>query len=104
MSGKKPTMTSAAVDVKSGKIYFGDSGVISNNINSSLANQMPVISQTKWQIANCAEFNAVNNALNSGVAMNNLVVTTVRVKTLALAPMCRNCQISLQGVLFIVSG
>jgi len=53
---------------------------------------------------NCAEFKAVNNALNAGAKMQNLVVTTVKVKTLALMPMCENCQISIQGVLLVVSG
>ena len=105
LHGNKPTMTSAAVDVKSGTIYYSDSGgVLPTNIHPALANQMPAISSTNWAVANCAEFKAVNNALNAGAYMENLVVTTVRVRTLTLAPMCANCQISLQGVLWVVSG
>ena len=33
LTGKKPTMTAAALDIKTGQIYFGDSGVVSENIN-----------------------------------------------------------------------
>lgn len=97
-------MTSAALDIRTGLIYFGDSGVLSDNINSLLVKQMPQKSMTRWPIANCAEFNAVNNALNSGASMNNLIVTTVRVKTLAMERMCDNCIISLKGILYTVSG
>lgn len=103
-ASKRPTMTSAAVDVNTGNIYYGNSGSISNNINSTLIDSMPKSSLTNWKVANCAEFNAVNNALNAGANMSNLVVTTVRVKTLTLASMCFNCQASLQGVLLVVSG
>ena len=101
---KGPRATSAAVDVKSGAIYYGESGTISNNINPILANQMPMVSRTSWVVPNCAEFNAVNNALNAGAKLENLVVTTVKVRTLTLMPMCKNCQISIQGVLLVVSG
>ena len=105
LPGNKPTMTSAAVDIKSGAIYYGDSGgVLPTNIHPVLANQMPAVSSTNWAVANCAEFKAVNSALNAGAQIENLVVTTVRVRTLTLAPMCANCQISLQGVLWVVSG
>ena len=65
---------------------------------------MPNVSSELWEVANCAEFNSVNNALNAGSKMQNLVVTTVRVKTLQLFPMCDNCMISLKGVLLVVSG
>ena len=105
LPGEKPTMTSAAVDVQSGRLYYGDSGgVLPTDINPVLKNQMPAISNTNWAVANCAEFKAVNNALNAGVKLENLVVTTVRVRTLVIAPMCKNCQISIQGVLWVVSG
>ena len=105
LPGEKPTMTSAAVDVQSGRLYYGDSGgVLPTDINPVLKNQMPAVSGTNWAVANCAEFKAVNNALNAGVKLENLVVTTVRVRTLAIAPMCKNCQISIQGVLWVVSG
>ena len=104
-SGKRPTMTSAAVDIKSGRLYYGDSGgVLPTNINPVLKNQMPAVSGTSWAVANCAEFKAVNNALNAGVKLEDLVVTTVRVRTLAIAPTCKNCQISIQGVLWVVGG
>ena len=102
---KRPTMTSTAVDVQSGRLYYGDSGgVLPTDINPVLKNQMPTVSLEIWSVANCAEFKAVNNALNVGAKLENLVVTTVRVNTLTFVPMCKNCQISIQGVLLVVSG
>ena len=42
--------------------------------------------------------------LNSDAKMKDLVVTTVRVSDLTMAAMCRNCQITMKGVLLVVSG
>ena len=52
LTGKKPTMTAAALDIKTGQIYFGDSGVVSENINVILIEQMPKTSMTNWAVAN----------------------------------------------------
>jgi hypothetical protein len=68
-----------------------------NNINKVLQNRMPNPSLEKWPVANCAEFNAVNNALNSGARIGNLNVGTVMVKTGQAFPMCRNCQVTIFG-------
>lgn len=58
---------------------------------------MPNPSLEKWPVVNCAEFNAVNNALNSGARIGNLDVGTVMVKTGQAFPMCRNCQVTIFG-------
>lgn len=94
---KLPMGTSAAVDRTTGNVYYGNSGTISNNINKVLQARMPNPSLQKWPVANCAEFNAVNNALNSGAKITNLDVATVVVKTGQAFPMCKNCQITIFG-------
>ena len=47
---------------------------------------------------------AVSDALDDGARLSDLVVTTVRVKDLAMAPMCRNCRKLLRGILLVVTG
>ena len=101
---KRPTMASAVCDMKTGKIYLGRSHHIGKKINELLEPYTHMESLEPWQVANCAEFDAVNLALNSGANVGDLVVTTVRVSDLTMATMCRNCQITMKGVLLVVSG
>ena len=102
---KRPTMTSAAVDMKTGNVYLGECGSVPVNINSQMKPFTELyFEHIKWRPGNCAEFNAVNLALNSGAVKSNLVVTTIRVSELAMAPMCDYCKIAMEGVLFVVSG
>ncbi|MCM1260244.1 MAG: hypothetical protein NC222_04740, partial [Staphylococcus sp.] len=67
---------------------------------------MPDESLTKWTVNNCAEISAVNEALQNGAKMENLVVATLQLdwKTVTFTSFsaCSNCRISLRGVLFIV--
>ncbi len=60
---------------------------------------MPNPSLEKWSVANCAEFNAVNNALINGAKIGNLDVGTVMVKKGQAFQMCRICQITIFGSL-----
>jgi RHS repeat-associated protein len=94
---KRPTMTSAAVDAKTGKIYYGDSGTHPDNINQALRERMPATSLEAWSVENCAEFNATNNALNNGAKMEDLTITTVRVKNGDPEPRCDNCRVTTDG-------
>jgi hypothetical protein len=101
--GELPRATSAAVDAKTGTVYYGDSGSVSNNINPALQSRMPPSSLEPWSIGNCAEFNAANNALNAGARLKDLVITTVKVKTGDPFEMCRNCALIFKGI-FVTSG
>ena len=103
-NSKRPTSTSVAVNVKTGQPFFGDSKGSIGSIHPTLEKQMPSVSKTSWSVSNCAEFVATNNALHAKVKMKNLVVTTVKVKTLTPFPMCPNCKITLKNTLFVVSG
>jgi cytidine deaminase len=61
------------------------------DISDVLKRALPEESLTDWQITNCAEFNAVNNALLNGAKLENLTVATVWTDTGAVAPPCANC-------------
>lgn len=102
---KRPVMTSAAVDIKTGKVYLGESGSIPENLNELMQSYVTLkYDHIKWPSGNCAEFNAVNLALNKGAAKGNLIVTTIRVSNLSMEPMCGYCQKVMEGVLLVVSG
>ena len=92
-----PRAVSAAVDKTTGETFYGVSGKIANNINPTLLQRMPNPSLEKWPVANCAEFNAVNNALNAGSRIANLTVATINTKTGEAMAMCRNCVITIFG-------
>jgi hypothetical protein len=92
----RPTATSAVVGKKD--IYIAEStGKLPTEIHSVLQESMPTVSKTAWDVASCAEFNAVNQALLAGEKVGDLVVATVRVQTGLPFPMCPNCVITLKG-------
>jgi len=96
----KPMGVSVAIDTKTGKIYYGESGNISSNINKSLQDVMPNPSlEAHWAVANCAEFNAANNALNAGAKMKNLFIYTIIRKNKAPFCRCKNCQITVKDAI-----
>lgn len=88
----------AAIDTNTGDIYYGISGM-NNNPTRTLTNpQMQEIlngvngSMMNYPLENCGEFNAINNALNNGVNIQNLRVYSIdRVSGNYKAP-CINCQ------------
>jgi RHS repeat-associated protein len=94
---KLPTATSAVVSKRTGKVYYGLSGQSPNRIHSKLRRQMPKKSLTDWDVANCAEFNGVNNALLHGEKIADLEVYTLRTSTGEAMERCANCKISTAG-------
>lgn len=104
-SKRKYNMVSTAIDKKTGKIYYGKAGRNPDFIPNKLLKAREFPSLEDWDdIFNCAEVRAVSDALDDGARLSDLVVTTVRVKDLAMAPMCRNCRKLLRGILLVVSG
>ncbi|NEU71100.1 hypothetical protein PI95_000535 [Hassallia byssoidea VB512170] len=97
--GKKaPTATAVAVDTETGKVYYGTSGKpLPTTIDEYLAERMPVPSEEPWEVSNCAEFKAVNDALLDGANIRDLEVHTVRTKTGQAYPRCRNCRKTIDG-------
>ena len=95
---KIPTMVSVAIDQKTGKKYYGKSGSRPENIHPILRRQMPKNSHELWPINNCAEFEAVNNALKGGVQnMKDLHIYTIRTANNQPEARCENCKITTKG-------
>ena len=93
-----PTANSAVVDTETGTVYQGVSGQpLPTTIHPYLAERMPVPSLERWQVANCAEFKAVNDALVNGARIEKLEVHTVRTKKGEAYPRCKNCRLTVDG-------
>jgi len=94
----RPTATAAVVDTRTGKVYYGTSGKpLPTTIDEYLAERMPVPSEELWEVSNCAEFKAVNDALLDGANIRNLEVHTVRTRSGEAYPRCRNCRKTIDG-------
>jgi len=92
-----PTATSAVVDKKTGRVFYGNSGDMPENIHPQLKRRMPAESLEKWPVENCAEFSAVNKALMKGAKMENLDEHTVRTSSSQAFERCQNCKITTSG-------
>ncbi len=92
-----PTATSAAVDQSTGKVYRSTSGSPPSAIHPQLESRMPNPSLEPWTPQNCAEFGACNAALQDGALLEDLEVHTVRTKSGAPYPRCRNCSVTTDG-------
>lgn len=92
-----PRMTSASVSRKTGRVYYGDSGVESPKISAEMKSRMDFDTKQGWDIENCAEFNSVNKATLKGEKISDLDVYTVEVETLDPRVRCDNCQVTTEG-------
>lgn len=92
-----PRMTSASVSRKTGRVYYGDSGVESPKISAEMKSRMDFDTKQGWDIENCAEFNSVNKATLKGEKISDLDVYTVEVETLNPRVRCDNCQVTTEG-------
>jgi uncharacterized Zn-binding protein involved in type VI secretion len=100
-NGRKPAKTSVVKDRKTGKIYQDDSGwpvPSENEINPKLSKRIPDPSLEKHDPNNCAEFKAVNKALNDGADINDLDVYTMSRNKLTPAHRCKNCLKTTKGI------
>jgi RHS repeat-associated protein len=94
----RPTKVSVVRDLATGKTYKGKSGYPHpSKINKKLAKNSPKKSKEEWEVCNCAEFKAANDALNDGAKIFNLEVHTVTTKSGKNADRCKNCSITLQN-------
>ncbi len=81
-------------DVPTGNYYYGmNRGVqlSGENLNNSLASWLPVQSLNQYRVGNCAEVDAVNQALNNGADIKNLYLYTINTKNQTSKAMCENC-------------
>lgn len=87
-------------DSKTGNYYYGmNRGVqlSGEGLNPSLAKMLPETSLNQYRVGNCAEVDAVNQALNAGANIDDLYMYTINAKTGASKPMCENCTYTFSG-------
>ena len=81
-------------DAPTGNYYYGmNRGVqiSGESLNGSLESWLPERSLNQYRLGNCAEVDAVNQALNHGADINNLYLYTINTKSYASKAMCENC-------------
>lgn len=62
-----------------------------DTLNLSLESWLPESSLNQYRLGNCAEVDAVNQALNSGANASDLYLYTINTKNNVSKPMCENC-------------
>ncbi|HTM99775.1 MAG TPA: YwqJ-related putative deaminase, partial [Pedobacter sp.] len=77
-----PRAITAILDRQTGKVYYGRSGVLKSveDLNAQLKSLIPKESLEKWSVTNCAECDALNNALNDGAKIKDLEMHTLQVE------------------------
>lgn len=83
-----------AYDAATGNYYYGMNRGIQisgDSLNSSLMSWLPESSLNQYRLGNCAEVDAVNQALNAGANINNLYLYTINTKNNLPKSMCENC-------------
>lgn len=68
-----------------------------DTLNPTLSKMLPEESLNKYRFGNCAEVDAVNQALNNGSSIKDLYMYTVEVATGEAKPMCENCIYTFMG-------
>ena len=83
-----------AYDVTTGNYYYGMNRGIQisgDSLNPSLKSWLPESSLNEFRLGNCAEVDAVNQALNDGADIKNLYLYTINTKNNLHKAMCKNC-------------
>ena len=81
-------------DARTGNYYYGmNRGVqlSGDTLNLSLESWLPESSLNQYRLGNCAEVDAVNQALSSGANASDLYLYTINTKNNVSQPMCENC-------------
>lgn len=68
-----------------------------DNLNASLESWLPDSSLNEFRLGNCAEVDAVNQALNAGADVSGLYIYTINTKTNMPKQMCENCSYTFVG-------
>ena len=89
-----------AYDINTGQYYYGmNKGVrlSGDTLNQQLLKLLPETTFNDYEIGNCAEVDAVNQALNNGAKLSDLNLYTIDVKKGVPKPMCENCVYTFEG-------
>ncbi len=115
-----PHVITAAVDMKTGKTYTGYNGVGTdlrtgnprfNPTASDLHDDTKkLVEKTKqramekegkdsferWEVENCAEIQAVNQAFKEGAKLEDIILSTISTKNGKYKEMCGNCKVTFE--------
>lgn len=100
---------SVVYDESTGKYYYGRNGGI--ELSGTRKNPLlfgdqtrqgilPKISFNQYSIGNCAEVDAINNALNDNASLSNLHITTIHTTKAGMGQKkaaCKNCTYAFRG-------
>jgi cytidine deaminase len=87
-------------DVETGQYYYGMNRgvqVSGDTLNETLAKMLPKKSLNQYRLGNCAEVDAVNQALQNNANLHNLYMYTIEVNSGTPKPMCDNCIYAFEG-------
>lgn len=108
-SKKRFNTACAVVDTETGKTYYGRNRGIEENGTSKnpllfgdgeSRGILPEKTISGYAVGNCAEVDAVNNALNAGSKIENLQMMTIHATKNSfgdLKPACENCTYAFKG-------
>ncbi|SRX75279.1 RHS repeat-associated core domain-containing protein [Aequorivita antarctica] len=96
---KTPRSVTAVYDKSTGRVYLGESGKLKSgdNIHPDLKKILPEKSSEKWDVENCSECDALNQAFSDGVKVQNIEIHTVKIDNRTKGgdiidfPACENC-------------
>ncbi len=91
---RKFNTATVAYDISTGNYYYGmNKGVqlSGDDLNDSIKTWLPEHTLNDYKLGNCAEVDAVNQALNSGAKIKNLYLYTIDTKKIIPKEMCENC-------------
>ncbi|WBF54508.1 hypothetical protein HXV90_00825 [Lysinibacillus sp. JK80] len=115
-----PHVITAAVDMKAGKTYIGYNGVgtdlrtgnprFNPTASDLLDDTKKLVEKTKqramekegknsferWEVENCAEIQAVNQAFKEGAKLEDILLSTISSKDGKYKEMCRNCSVTFE--------
>ena len=93
-----PTTVAAVVDRKTGRIFYGESGLTNTVTHPELIKSLPKNSIEKWSTTNCAEINALNKAFKArpSAKMEDFEVAAANTRTEKRKKPCGNCAITIE--------
>ena len=93
-----PTTVAAVIDRKTGKIFYGESGLINTVVHPELKKVIPKTSVEKWSTTNCAEVNALNKAFKArpSAKMEDFEVAAATTVTEKRKKPCGNCSVTVE--------
>ena len=78
-------------DARTGNYYYGMNRGVQLSGDTLNLSWLPESSLNQYRLGNCAEVDAVNQALNSGANASDLYLYTINTKNNVSKPMCENC-------------